>query len=87
MFCFTAFLSMQYYLDTSVWRDYYENRSDRLCPLGEWALQLLCWIVRNKYKALYSDFVLHELGIEYSTSEIDRMFEIVSKHDLLVKIF
>ena len=35
---------------------------------------------------LYSDFVLHELSIEYSTSEIGKIFEIVSRHGLLVKV-
>ena len=34
-------MKRRFYLDTCIWRDYYENRSDNFRPLGEWALFLI----------------------------------------------
>jgi predicted nucleic acid-binding protein len=52
---------MKFYLDTSIWRDYYENRKDRFRPLGEWAHRLITKIIDNNYIILYSDLVIEEL--------------------------
>ena len=41
---------MKYYLDTSIWRDYYENRSDKFRPWGEWALILINKILETYNK-------------------------------------
>ena len=53
----------RFYLDSSIWRDYYENRKDKFRPLGEWALRLIKNIIENKNYILYSDFVIKELNI------------------------
>ena len=76
----------KYYLDTSIWRDYYENRSDKFRPLGEWALKLINEIIENKEIILFSDFVMEELKVKYSEEEINKIFEIASKRDLLVRV-
>ena len=52
---------MRYYLDTSIWLDYFENRSDRFRPLGEWALALLGRIKAKGDRIIVSDVVLDEL--------------------------
>ena len=52
---------MKYYLDTSIWLDYFENRQDRFRPLGEWALALLSQIRAKGDKIIVSDVVLNEL--------------------------
>jgi predicted nucleic acid-binding protein len=31
----------KYLIDTCIWRDYYENRTDKFRPLGEWAFEFL----------------------------------------------
>lgn len=44
----------RYYLDTSIWRDYFENRTDRFRPLGEWAFLFIKKAVQNSDLILYS---------------------------------
>ncbi|MBC8501468.1 MAG: type II toxin-antitoxin system VapC family toxin [Nanoarchaeota archaeon] len=69
-------MKQKYYLDTCIWRDYYENRSDKFRPLGEWALELLNLIIKNKDEILVSELVIKELGTEYSKGRIKDLFEI-----------
>jgi len=76
----------RFYLDSSIWRDYYENRKDKFRPLGEWALRLIKNIIENKNYILYSDFVIKELKIGYNKEEINKIFEIVNKRNLLIKV-
>lgn len=78
---------MKYYLDTSIWRDYYENRSDRFRPLGEWAYRLMQIISQNEeHVVFYSDLVVRELMIDFSESEIKEIFWIINKTNQLKKI-
>lgn len=51
----------RYYLDTCIWIDYFEDRSDRFRPLGYWAFCLIRNIVRDKDIIIYSDTVEKEL--------------------------
>jgi len=76
----------KYYLDTAIWRDYYENRSDKFRPLGEFALALINEIMENKDFILYSDFIIKELNIDYGEEEIEKIFEIITKRKLLLKV-
>ena len=79
-------MAQKYYIDTSIWRDYNENRSDRFRPLGEWAFALFRHIKENKELALYSDLVLDELKIRYSEKEVNEIFKILSDEGLLKKV-
>jgi|SRR3989344_2103037 len=79
-------MNKRFYLDSSIWRDYYENRSDKFRPLGEWALRLINNIVENTDIILYSDFIIEELKVKYSEDEINRIFEIIDRRDLLLKV-
>lgn len=79
-------MKQKFYLDTCIWRDYYENRTDKFRPLGEWALMLLNNILKNKHLVLYSDFVVKELKIKYSEEEINNIFEVIRERDLLLKV-
>ncbi|MCX6709136.1 MAG: PIN domain-containing protein [Candidatus Woesearchaeota archaeon] len=65
----------RYYLDTSIWLDHYENRTDRFRPLGEWALALLSLIKERKDTILVSDVILRELGTYYSELQIMEIFK------------
>ncbi len=76
----------KFYLDTAIWRDYYENRKDKFRPLGEWALYFLHKTIKNKNIILYSDFVVKELENKYSIDEINNIFRIIKKRNLLVKV-
>src|SRR3989344_5281618 len=79
-------MNKRYYLDTSIWRDYYENRSDKFRPLGEWALRLINKIIKDKDLILYSDFVVEELKVKYNEGEINNIFQVVGKSILKVNI-
>ncbi len=65
---------MKFYLDTSIWRDLQENRSDRFRPLGEWAFELLRKIREERHIVVYSDAVIDELRKKYSLPEIQEIF-------------
>jgi hypothetical protein len=65
---------VKYYLDTAIWRDLHENRTDRFRPLGEWAFELFRVIRKEKSIVLYSDLVVEELFINYDKKEIDKIF-------------
>lgn len=79
-------MDKKYYLDTSIWRDYYENRSDKFRPLGEWALRLINKIIKDKDLILYSDFVVEELKVKYDEGEINNIFQVVGKSLLKINI-
>lgn len=78
-------MAQRFYLDASIWRNYYENRSDRFRPLGEWALNLLNNALENEDFILYSDMVIKELQIKYGSEEINKILGVVSKRGLLIK--
>lgn len=79
-------MKRRYYLDTGIWRDYFENRSDRFRPLGEWAFTFIKKVIQNKDLILYSDFVITELRVSYSDKQIKNIFEIASELGLLLKV-
>ena len=75
----------KYYLDTCIWIDYFENRSDRFRPLGEWAFFLIKKIIQDDDLIIYSDLVEEELQVIYSEKEIKKIFSIAPK-EILVKV-
>ena len=54
-------MTQAFYVDTSVWRDYLEDRSDGLRPLGEFAFRFLQDCLKHGCRVLYSEPVLFEL--------------------------
>lgn len=54
-------MTQRFYLDTAIWRDYLEERSDNIRPLGELAFQFLQKCMEHKCTVLYSEPVLFEL--------------------------
>jgi len=67
----------RYYLDTCVWRDYLEGRSDRFRPLGEWAFSLIKRVIRESEILLVSDLVEAELLSAFDQNDLVRIFSIV----------
>lgn len=63
-------MNERYYLDTSVWMDYYEDRKNPSKDIGEFAFQLLCKLVASKSKIIVSSFLLRELETAYSLDKI-----------------
>ena len=64
----------KFYLDTCIWRDYFEDRKDNLKPLGEFAFQFLKKCVKENAVIFVSDLVVMELQKEYSSEQIESMF-------------
>ena len=54
-------MAKTFYGDTSVWRDYLEDRRDGLRPLGEFAFQFLQDCLAHGCRVLYAEPVLFEL--------------------------
>jgi predicted nucleic acid-binding protein len=63
----------KYYLDTSVWMDYYEDRKDPSRDIGEYAFKLLCKLFASKSIIVVSDFLMRELETYYSLDMIRGM--------------
>jgi predicted nucleic acid-binding protein len=67
----------KYYIDTSVWIDFYEDRKGyHNEPLGDFAFKLLSLIISKKDKVIITDYLLKELNVIYSEEEIDSMFKL-----------
>jgi len=64
----------RFYLDTSIWRDYFEDRTDGIKPLGEFAFQFLKNCEKKGCRVLYSVVVVHELRKDYSYERIELVF-------------
>jgi len=60
----------KYYLDTSIWMDYYEDRTDPSKDIGKFAFRLLCKLLALKKKIVVSTFLLRELESAYSLDKI-----------------
>ena len=65
---------MKFYLDTAIWRDYFEDRSDGLKPLGEFAFRFLKECEKNGAEIIVSDLVVLELKVRFSKEQIKELF-------------
>lgn len=63
----------KFYVDTSVWRDYFEDRRDSIRPLGEFAFQFLKNCRKPKCIVVYSEPLLFELK-DFPRQLIEEMF-------------
>lgn len=67
---------VNYYFDTSIWLDFFENRDEPNFSKGEWAHKLIINIINNDDKIVYSDNVITELRVlGFSIYEINEMFK------------
>jgi len=77
-------MQQKYYLDTSIWIDYLEDRKDRIRPLGEFAFQFLKKCKKEKAKIIVLDIVLKELRKQMPEEKIQTMLS--DFYDLIVKL-
>ncbi|MBI2448819.1 PIN domain-containing protein [Candidatus Pacearchaeota archaeon] len=64
-----------YYFDTSIWLDFFENRNEPKLPKGKLAHALIKNLIQKSNKIVYSDLTLSELEyVGYSLYELDEMF-------------
>lgn len=64
----------KFYLDTAIWRDYFEDRKDHMRPLGEFAFRFLKNCEKKGCVVLYSETAIHELKRSYSSKTIKQVF-------------
>lgn len=67
-----------YYLDTSIWLDYYENRTDGKNKFGEFATKLIKQIIGNSDTVIISDYIINELLFRYDFEDLQYIFEIAN---------
>ena len=79
-------MTNKYLIDTCIWRDYYENRSDKFRPLGDWALAFLNKAMEECSIIIYSNFIIKELRNDYTEEEIENILNIVKEYPLLKRI-
>ena len=77
----------KYWLDTSLWRDFYEDRISKAGnPLGEYAARLFMKILKRKDKILFSESLIWELKKDYDEQGINDMLNLLFMNNVLVKI-
>jgi len=64
----------RFYLDTAIWRDYFEDRRDGIRPLGEFAFQFLKKCTEIGAEILVSDTVVFELEARLSKERVKEIF-------------
>lgn len=64
----------KFYVDTAVWRDYFEDRKDNVRPLGEFAFQFLKNCQETKWVVLVSMEVERELLVYYTRARVTEVF-------------
>ena len=68
-------MSKSYYLDTCIWRDFYEDRYDpNGKPLGRYAAEFILRLLGKGDLIFFSDLTVKELSIGLNRHEIERMF-------------
>ena len=66
----------RYYFDTSIWLDFFENRSEPNLPKSEWAHKLVNKILKDNSIILFSDVNMLELkAIGYLSEEINNLLK------------
>lgn len=64
-----------YYVDTCIWRDYFEDRADGMRPLGAFAFQFLDGCLQRNIPLITTDNVIRELRKYYSAHRINQVFQ------------
>ncbi|MFH1072396.1 MAG: PIN domain-containing protein [Nanoarchaeota archaeon] len=76
-----------FYLDTCIWRDFYENRTDpKGRALGKSATIFLLGVMKEKDVVLYSDIIIDELKAKYEYAEIAALLATASRLMRLKKV-
>lgn len=77
----------RYFLDTCIWRDFYEDRCGTGGrPLGKYAAKLVMKILLNKDVIIFNDIIVDELGKKFDLDEIQEMFAILSAIGTLARV-
>ena len=73
------------YLDTNIYLDYLENRTDKLRPLGEFAFQLIKRAIECEFKIIISGLIIKELINNINENRIKELFKSLKKNNKIIK--
>lgn len=77
----------KYFIDTCIWRDFYEDRLSKSGRnLGKEAADLFMRIIQDKDCILFSESLYWELGKDFDKKDIDDMLNILSFMQLLTRV-
>ncbi len=77
----------RYYIDTCVWRDFYEGRvGPGGRPLGDYASRLIMKLISSKDEIVISNAAIRELKADYSEEDISIMLDMVSRMARLIRV-
>jgi len=77
-------MSVPIYIDTNVYLDHFESRSDRLRPLGDFATQLLKRVLDCEFDIIVSSLVIDELVCHVSVERVNALlFEFKARGKLI----
>ena len=79
-------MTKKYYMDTNIFRDYYENRVDKFKPLGSFANKLFQRIIKENNKVIISDITESELKVVYTEEEIQNILASLKQEQLIEHI-
>lgn len=80
-------MAEKYFIDTCIWRDFYEDRFSKSGrPLGKSATNLFMKILKRKDKILFSESLIWELKKDYDEQEINDMLNLLFINDVLARI-
>ena len=67
-------MEKRFYIDTSIWRDYFEDRTDGIRPLGMFAFRFLNKCLREGQTIIVSEVVEGELLRYFSKERVEEVF-------------
>ncbi|MBI2549090.1 hypothetical protein HYW21_07105 [Candidatus Woesearchaeota archaeon] len=80
-------MTKRYWLDTSLWRDFYEDRTSKAGnPLGKYAANLFIKILQKRDIILFSKSLIWELKKDYPEKDIYDMLGFLFMNNVLLKI-
>jgi len=80
-------MTKTFYLDTCIWRDFYEGRfGQRGKPLGKYASLFFIKIMKSNNKILFSDVNHNELRQAFSIKDINNMLQLLFIIGILGKV-
>jgi len=73
------------YIDTNVYIDYFEGRSDGLRPLGDFAFNLIKRALSCEYKIAFSSFIEEELESNGHKTQLNELLDILMKANKIIQ--
>ena len=68
-------MTRNYYFDTSIWLDFFEDRDEPNMPKNKWARELISKIIEEDSKIIYTDVSYGELIEQgYTRHELNALF-------------